>query len=97
MKIHKLVCMFSLVKSQGEPAGRPFIAPLFCDHMVLQRNQADPIWRRAKPAEIITEMIAGLTAKAVADTNGKWVARLTPPSAGGPYELTVSASKTVTD
>ena len=85
-----------LPRAWGETAPRPFISPAFCDNMVLQRDQADPVWGWATPGESITVTLGGRTAKAVADSNGKWMAKLTPPPAGGPYELTIAGSKTVT-
>jgi len=78
------------------PIAHPFVAPIFTDHMVLQRDQPDPIWGWAKPGETITVSINDSTASATADTDGKWVTQITPPPAGGPYELTVTGSQSIT-
>ena len=83
-----------LVLSQN--ATKPFVSPVFSDNMVLQRDREDSIWGWAKPGEEVTAAIAGRTAKAVAGANGKWLAKLTPPPAGGPYELTVTGSQKLT-
>jgi len=85
-----------LAQAAPAPLPHPFIAPVFCDNMVLQRDQADPIWGWAKPAETLTVTIGGQTATAIANQDGTWVVRITPPRAGGPYELKISASQTVT-
>lgn len=72
----------------AEPA-RPFLAPLFGEHMMLQRGRANPVWGWAAPGTKVTVTIAGHSATAVADGDGRWQAEVEPPAAGGPYALTV--------
>ena len=78
------------------PAGKPFLAPLFSDNMVLQRGQSDPVWGWTTPGAAVTVSIAGKSAKAVAGTDGKWTAKLPPLTVGGPYTLNVTGPETAT-
>jgi len=66
------------------------LAGVFSDHMVLQRNIRLPIWGWADPGEKVVVSLAGRTARATAGADGKWMAKLPPLPAGGPYELTVA-------
>lgn len=63
--------------------------------MVLQRSVPVKIWGAADPGEKVTVQIAGAKAEAVADTNGSWMVSLPSMEAGGPHEMTVSASNTI--
>ena len=46
--------------------------------MVLQRDQAVPIWGKADPGEAVTVRFNGQTRNTSADTNGRWLIRLRP-------------------
>ncbi len=74
---------------------KPFLHPLFTDHMVLQRGVSAPIWGWTKPGAQVTVSISGTSASATAGTDGKWMAKLGLLSAGGPFELTVAGPETV--
>lgn len=68
------------------------LAPIFSDHMVLQRGQALPIWGTASPGENITVQLGAKSrATAVAGAEGKWRVNLNalPADATDPLELTV--------
>lgn len=70
---------------------------MFSDNMVLQQQSDVPIWGKAKAnskVKIVTSWDKR-TYSAVADSNGKWQVSLKTPSAGGPYEITVSEKNTV--
>lgn len=62
---------------------------LFSDHMVLQRDHANPVWGWADPGEEVAVVLAGQTKKATADAAGKWRVVLDPLPVGGPHELVV--------
>jgi sialate O-acetylesterase len=72
------------------------LAPIFGDHMVLQRDMKVPVWGKAAPGEEVT--VAFLDQKKItkADEDGKWLVKLDELKAGGPYELTVQGKNTVT-
>jgi sialate O-acetylesterase len=63
---------------------------IFSDNMILQRDQAVPVWGWADPDEEVTVAIAGQTAKAEACKEGRWKATLRGLKAGGPFEMTVA-------
>ena len=57
------------------------LAPVFTDHMVLQRDEPLPVWGRAVPGELVTVEFAGDKKTAVADVDGRWLVRLGPQTA----------------
>lgn len=81
------------VKAQSE---NPFLHPLFTDNMVLQRGISDPVWGWAKPGQKITVSLNGKSATATAGVDGKWMAKLGPFSAGGPFTLSITGPQSVT-
>ena len=65
---------------------------LFTDNMVLQQQSDVPVWGWAEPGGKIDvkaswQWLFGVNA--VADKDGKWMARIPTPKAGGPYTITV--------
>lgn len=68
---------------------------IFGDHMVLQRNQANPVWGWAEAGEKVTVSIGGQEHTAKADRNGDWKVTLNPLPAGGPHRLTIKGKNTV--
>ncbi|MEZ5950355.1 MAG: sialate O-acetylesterase [Planctomycetaceae bacterium] len=62
---------------------------VFTDHMVLQRNQQNPVWGWDDPGTRVTVAIHGQTHTATADDSGRWRVKLNPLEAGGPYTLSV--------
>ena len=67
----------------------------FSDHMVLQRDMSVPIWGTAKDGEKITVSFQDQNVSTTA-SNGRWMVRLNPLKAGGPFELKVIGENTVT-
>ena len=78
-----------------EGQGRPFLHPLFTDHVVLQRDVPIPVWGYAEPGQRIQVALAGQSVETSVDAGGKWLARLGPYPAGGPHVLTVTGPKSV--
>ena len=66
------------------------------DNMVLQQGKKIRIWGWANPNEKVSVVFASQKANAVADASGHWQTLLGPVKAGGPFELTISASNTLT-
>ena len=62
----------------------------FTDHMVLQQGMNVPVWGTASAGENVTVSIAGQTATATADANGKWMVHLPALKAGGPFTMTIA-------
>ena len=71
-----LVVMLFALSAASAAEQHPFLHPLFCDHAVLQRGVAVPVWGWSAPGAKISVSFAGQTRAAVADKNGKWMVRL---------------------
>ncbi|MEN9353512.1 MAG: hypothetical protein RL318_837 [Fibrobacterota bacterium] len=69
----------------------------FGNHMVLQRNQAMPVWGTAASGESVTVTLGGASKTVKAGGDGSWKVSLEAMAAGGPYSLSAKgASNTVT-
>ena len=68
------------------------------DSMVLQQGIEVPIWGWAEPGEKVA--VSGnwqsLGWHTAADKDGRWMVKIKPPKAGGPYEMTISGKNTIT-
>src|SRR4051812_35192824 len=71
----------------------PFLSPNFGSHMVLQRDKPNTFWGWTTPGETVTVSVGGRNAKGKAGPDGRWLARLTPPQAGGPYKVSIEGSE----
>lgn len=68
-------------------------APVFSDHMVLQREQPLPVWGRAEPGASVLVEFAGDRQTDVADADGRWIVRLGAKAASAtPRLLRISTS-----
>ena len=67
------------------------LSPLFGQGAVLQRDRPLKVWGQAAPGETVSVGLAGRTARAVAGSDGRWLATLGALGAGGPYVLTATA------
>src|SRR5471032_1261288 len=70
------------------------LAPLFSDHMVLQRGLPVPVWGWSKPGEKVTIRFGAQKVSSTADAKGRWKARLNRLEAGGPFEIMIDALAT---
>lgn len=91
-----MLLLLAMTAAFAADPGKPFLAPLFTSNMVWQRDVMAPIWGWTTPGVTITVRMLNKTATATADVDGKWLAKLGPFKAGGPYTLTVSGPETVT-
>jgi len=69
---------------------------VLADHMVVQRDLPVHVWGSATPGEAVSVTFRGETRSAVADHYGRWSVYHSPVPAGGPFEITVKASNTIT-
>jgi len=70
---------------------------VFGSHMVLQRDQAIPVWGSADPEEKVSVQIGDQPAvTTTADKAGDWRVSLPKMSAGGPFTVKVVGKNTVT-
>jgi sialate O-acetylesterase len=83
-----VICLLSSAMAQGAELST---APLFCDHMVLQRSSHVPVWGTGNPGEKVTVRGSwGEAASAVVAADSTWRADLKTPRAGGPFQLTIA-------
>src|ERR1700742_677851 len=68
---------------------------LIGDNMVVQQGTPARVWGWAESGEQVTVSMSGKSAKAKADSKGKWEVKLGPFKAGGPYEMTIAGKNTV--
>src|SRR4030095_6332294 len=65
------------------------------DSMILQRDVNINIWGWASKNEKVQIKFNGKSYKASTGADGKWLARLSPMKAGGPYIMEISASNKI--
>ncbi|MBK9390730.1 MAG: sialate O-acetylesterase [Bacteroidetes bacterium] len=84
--------------SSGNLFSQPKLPSIFGDNMVLQQQTDVSIWGTATNNSTVKVTTSwnkkSYTAKAGND--GKWKLKVSTPSAGGPYEVSISEGKTVT-
>lgn len=78
--------------AHAQNAPLPFVSPMFTDNMVLQRQRPVIVWGWTTPGKTVKVSIDGKTGSAVANAQGKWVAKLPALPVGGPYTLTVTGA-----
>lgn len=71
----------------------PFLSPIFGDNMVLQRGKPNIVWGWSEPGDHVRIEIAGKRAEGVAGIDRRWQVKIPPPTAGGPYTLTIKGHK----
>jgi sialate O-acetylesterase len=81
---------------------------ILSDNMVVQQGKKVAFWGTAAPGEMVTVTFPSPTgsamsddgrkptASATADKDGQWKVEIKPPAAGGPYEVTIAGSNTIT-
>lgn len=91
------VCAISAMLTQTFYTAKADVVPnsLFSEHAVLQRNVLVPVWGTARNGEKVTVEFAGQKAQTVA-ADGKWMVKLKPLKAGGPFVMTIKGDNTVT-
>ena len=73
------------------------IPAIFSDNMVLQQKSNVPVWGWDAPGKVIqvTGSWNNKTEKAITDNTGKWMLKLSTPSAGGPFTLIINGEKSI--
>ena len=72
------------------------IPSIFSDNMVLQRNTMVSFWGKAKPGTPVNIYTTWEeSANTTANTEGSWLAKLTTPAAGGPFEINLQIGDSV--
>ncbi len=68
---------------------------MFQNNMVLQQGIIAPVFGSASPGEAVTVTFRGQTKTTHAETDGKWLVKLDPTTAGGPFEMTIQGNNTL--
>jgi sialate O-acetylesterase len=85
-----------VAKSTPKIAGdRPFLSPIFADHMVLQRDKPNRFWGWTEPGKKVSVEIGGIASSTVSGADGKWQIESRVPAAGGPFEVVFSGPQKV--
>jgi sialate O-acetylesterase len=66
------------------------------DNAVLQADLPVPVWGTAAPDEKVTVTVAGQSKSTTAGAEGRWMVKLDALKAGGPLEMTVAGTNTIT-
>jgi sialate O-acetylesterase len=69
---------------------------LFSNHAVLQRGMAVPVWGMASPGERVTVTLDRQKQSVTASADGRWMVHLKNLKAGGPFQMIIAGSNTIT-
>ncbi len=92
-----LAMTVSTVRAQQAAVAEPetktlTVAPIFSDHMVLQRDMPIPVWGKGDPnTQIVVRFDDEIGEEVIVDENGNWRVDLPSQEAGGPHEINVLA------
>ena len=89
-----LFLLFSLIPIVS--FGEVKLPKLISDGMVLQRDADLKIWGWASEGEKITVQFNGSSYKTTANSKGNWEVTLPKMSAGGPYEMKIDGTNSIT-
>lgn len=98
MKIFRLstfLCAAVIAVAASAAQAAVKLPSIIGDNMVLQRDQAVPIWGWDEPGTEVTVTLGDATAKAKANDDGKWMVELPAMKAGGPHTMTVAGTDSV--
>ncbi|SHH52838.1 sialate O-acetylesterase [Chryseolinea serpens] len=76
--------------------GQVRLPRLIGENMVLQRDTELTLWGWAAANEAVTVVFSGKKYPTKASTDGKWVVKLPPQKAGGPFMMDILASNQIT-
>jgi len=94
-KCPAIVLSWSVLISAPSAFAAVALNGMFTDNMVLQQGKKVPVWGRADNGEKVTVSIQKQKAETTAK-DGTWMVWLKPLKAGGPVEMTVAGSNTIT-
>ena len=69
---------------------------LLADHMVIQRGMPVHVWGSAAPGEKVVVAFKGQSGASIADELGRWSVYLPPAEAGGPFEMSIQGTNSIT-
>lgn len=88
-----LACSVLATEVETAPQTTLRLSGMFADQMVFQRQSNAPIWGTADPEAIVsvTPSWSNETVQVIADSQGKWKAKIKTPSAGGPFQVRITS------
>ena len=87
------ICCLLTVSNPG--SGQVKLPALIGDGMVIQRDAELKLWGWAAPGEEVTVRFLGMSHQAITGDDGKWLIRVPPVKAGGPYTMEITASNQI--
>ena len=90
-----IVLLFPFLASHLVGQAQVSLPKIFADNMVLQRDKPITIWGKASPGEVVKVQLHQQYQTTKADNKGQWKLKLKAEEAGGPYEMIVTASNTI--
>ena len=91
-----LAVLFAAQARAATPATVSVDAPVFQDHMVLQRDLPARIWGTGRPVDgELSVSVAGQTKTTTVRPDGSWRVDLDPLPAGGPHRLSIAGANTI--
>ncbi|MBC7721764.1 MAG: sialate O-acetylesterase, partial [Pedobacter sp.] len=96
MRKDKIVVFFAIFVFFTNAKAAVKLPALVGSNMVLQRNKPISIWGWANNGEKVTISFLGKTYHTTALTDGKWKLKLPSQKPGGPYDMIIVASNTIT-
>lgn len=91
MKFRLLTALLLSATSVSAWADELRLPNIFSDAMVLQRDQANPIWGWADAGSSVRVSVDGKTAEATANDQGYWKTEIPALKTGGPYKVDIKA------
>lgn len=97
----RILLLFSVlilsVFTSGQLAAEIKLPSIFGDNMVLQQRSEVLIWGKASPGSNVSVRPSWdkKSWSVKAGTDGKWKTKISTPSAGGPYTISISDGKTI--
>ena len=68
------------------------LAPIFTDHMVLQRDKTACIFGESEKKDVVKISIDDINVEQEINA-GKWIVELPPHAAGGPFRMSISSEE----
>jgi sialate O-acetylesterase len=89
--LRALALLSALLLTASAARAQVQLPAVIADNMVLQRGMRVPVWGKAAPGERIEVEVAGKSASVRCGADGRWMVRVGPLQAGGPWDMTISA------
>ena len=91
-----LFFVFSVSNIDAAPDAKNLkVAKIFSDNMILQRDIKVPIWGWADAGGTVEVKFQGQRKDVLVDSTGRWMIKLEPINAGGPFEMMILGEKKI--